>query len=111
MATAKTTRFLGIHCKRQKPTKQHRVAVFEACFGTLYAVNDAGIVKYFDYDWDGAFAYAGIDRHHGEDYRVYKRRRSDGHKSAGRDDVNPRVVHHIGPGKVALYIPKRKRGA
>jgi hypothetical protein len=28
--------------------------------GTVYAVNDAGKVEYFDYNWDAAREYAGV---------------------------------------------------
>lgn len=42
------------------PTKQHRPAIFPGILGTVYAVNDDLQVKYFDYDFDAAYAYAGV---------------------------------------------------
>lgn len=46
--------------KRAKPTKAHRPAVWEAMLGTLYACNPQGEVKYCDYRWEEALAWAQV---------------------------------------------------
>lgn len=45
---------------RKPPTNKHRPAIWECMLGTVYAQNDAGEVKYFDYRWDEARAFAGV---------------------------------------------------
>lgn len=55
---------------KKKPTLKHRHAIWECMLGTVYARNAAGEVKYFDYDWDGARAFAGVDT--GTDLRLAK---------------------------------------
>lgn len=44
--------------RKAKPTKQHRPAVWECMLGTVYAFNGTE-VRYFDYRWDEAVAFAG----------------------------------------------------
>ena len=46
--------------RRMKPTKNHRPAVWENMLGTVYAMNDDRVVKYFDYDYAAAREYAGV---------------------------------------------------
>ena len=55
------TTWLGgkVTARRMKPTRQHRAGVWEMMLGTVHAMNDQGLIKYFDYDWDGALEYAG----------------------------------------------------
>lgn len=55
--------------RKMKPTQRHRAAIWENMLGTVYAANDAGEVKYFDFDWDAARAYAEVDAE-GADPRV-----------------------------------------
>lgn len=55
--------------RKAKPTKQHRPAVWECMLGTVYAANDAGTTRYFDYDWAGALSYAGVEEE-GRDPRL-----------------------------------------
>lgn len=43
-------------------TRKHRILIWECMLGTVNAMNVAGKEKYFDYDWDGARAYAGVDK-------------------------------------------------
>ena len=62
--------FADIKCKNKKPTLKHRPALWENMLGTVYAMNDEGEVKYFDYDWDAAKEFAGI--HWKRDPRVFK---------------------------------------
>jgi hypothetical protein len=42
------------------PTQRHRLAITPGILGTVYARNEAGVERYFDYDWKGAMAYAGV---------------------------------------------------
>lgn len=46
---------------KAKPTLKHRPAIWECMLGTVYAMNDDGDIKYFDYDYDAAMEFAGID--------------------------------------------------
>ena len=48
--------------RKAKPTKRHRPAIWENMLGAVYACNDKGEVRYFDYRWDEARAFAGADR-------------------------------------------------
>jgi hypothetical protein len=57
--------------RRMKPTQKHRPAVWECMLATVYAMNDAGEVRYFDYDWDAAVEWAGV-REDGRDPRTFK---------------------------------------
>jgi len=47
--------------RKMKPTRAHRRAIQEVLLSTVEAWNAEGVRKYFDYDWDGARAYAGLD--------------------------------------------------
>ncbi len=44
-----------------RPTQKHRPAIWENMLGTVYARNDAGEIKYFDYRWDDARVFAGVE--------------------------------------------------
>lgn len=46
--------------RRMRPTLNHRPAVWECLLGTVYAMNDAGEVRYFDFDYDAANEFAGV---------------------------------------------------
>ena len=41
------------------PTKRHRAGIWENMLGTVYAMNAAGQVEYFDYDYAAAVAFVG----------------------------------------------------
>lgn len=43
-----------------RPTKRHRLAIAPGILGTMYAVNEQGEARYFDYDREGAYAFAGV---------------------------------------------------
>ena len=60
MSVAKIGFILGVEVMKQRPSYAHRVAIFECILGTVYAVNEQGEVKYFDYDSSGAHEWAGI---------------------------------------------------
>lgn len=52
-------RIFGLTARRMPPTQKHRPAVWEMMLGTVYAMNDDGETKYFDYKWDDAVAFSG----------------------------------------------------
>lgn len=62
--------------RRMNPTQKHRIAIWENMLGTVYAMNDEGEARYFDYDWDAARDYAGVTPE--RDPRVYRTRSSVG---------------------------------
>jgi hypothetical protein len=84
--------------RRMKPTQKHRIAIFENMLATVYAVNDAGVLKYFDYDWDGARAWAGVDED-GRDPRVFKQSHA---VTVGRG----RETTTVSKGRIVLYIKR-----
>jgi len=45
--------------RKAMPTKRHRAAIWENMLGTVYAMNAAGEVRYFDYDYKAAVAFVG----------------------------------------------------
>ena len=45
--------------RKMAPTKQHRAGIWENMLGTVYAMNPAGDVQYFDYDYAAAVAFCG----------------------------------------------------
>ena len=47
--------------RKAKPTLKHRPAIWENMLGTVYAMNDVGDIRYFDYDYDAAMDFAGLD--------------------------------------------------
>lgn len=77
--------------RKMKPTLKHRPAIWEAILGTVYASN--GIeVRYFDYRWDEARAFAGVDQP-GADPRLARAKRGNGNTlRAGQMAVYVRVA-------------------
>jgi len=59
MTTTPTTNPLTLG-RRMRPTKRHRPAIWECMLGTVYAMNDEGVTRYFDYRWDEATEFAGV---------------------------------------------------
>lgn len=55
-------KFATVVCNVAKPTRQHRLAMWEGILGTVNARNAAGITKYFDYNYKAAIKFAGIDK-------------------------------------------------
>ncbi len=45
--------------RKQRPTQQHRAALWENMLGTVYAQNAAGEIRYFDYDYAAAIQFIG----------------------------------------------------
>lgn len=80
-----------------KPTQKHRPAIWENMLGTVYARNAAGEVRYFDYKWNDARAFAGVDVE-GADPRVWKTR--------DRVSAGPHSEHTISRGKLVLYLKR-----
>lgn len=55
-----TANFIGVPCRKMQPTLKHRPALWECMLGTVYAMNEQGVTRYFDYDWKAAIKWAGI---------------------------------------------------
>jgi len=62
--------------RKAKPTKRHKPVIWEGILGTVYAASPAGEVRYFDYNWDDARAFAEVDTE-GADLRIAKPRQVD----------------------------------
>ena len=60
----------GVNAVNKKPTLNHRPAIWENILATIYAMNDQGEIKYFDYDYDAAIEFAGIKEK--KDVRCFK---------------------------------------
>jgi hypothetical protein len=58
MTTDQSHPFKGAAAK--PPTAKHRPAIWECMLGTVYAMDDHGEVRYFDYRWDDAREFAGV---------------------------------------------------
>ena len=79
----------GLTIKKAKPTQRHRLAIVSGILGTVYAVNAEGVCKYFDYDFRGARAWAGLDQ--ARDIRLARPpRKGERHISKGATEANPR---------------------
>lgn len=92
-----TTTFLNrVPARCMPPTKRHRPAIWENMLGTVFACNPSGQVKFFDYDYDGAVAWAGLTSD--SDPRVAKVPAGVRYVSDGT--VAPRA------GKVALWAKR-----
>jgi hypothetical protein len=50
---------LGSRDKRTA-TRRHEALIWENMLGTVYAQDETGDVRYFDYDWDAAIDFAGV---------------------------------------------------
>ena len=86
--------FAAAHPRKMKPTLKHRPALWENMLGTVWARNDAGETRYFDYDWQAALDFCGAleeDR----DPRMHRHPRG-----AGRTYGDPR------PRQWVLYVRK-----
>lgn len=94
------TTFLKVPCKKAPPTRQHRPAVWECMLGTVYALSPAGECKYFDYDHEGAMAFAGVSPAADNRLHPITRLLSFQYVKSGLTDANPTV------GKRVLWVPK-----
>lgn len=92
MATTKWHNHPFAGARKMKPTQKHRMAIWECMLGTVYARNAEHDVKYFDYDWDAAREWAGVDAE-GTDPRVWS--------NPYRCSVNGQ---HVKKGQKVLYI-------
>lgn len=87
-----TAQYCGVPCKNAKPTKRHRLAIWENILGTVYACNDQGVVKYFDYDYESAKQFSGVSQE--RDPRLYK------------NSVNYQQHNKPRVGQLVMYIRK-----
>lgn len=65
-------KFCGASGALMYPTQKHRPAVWEMILGTVNAMNDQGEIKYFDYNYKEALAFAGVSKK--TDVRIAKTR-------------------------------------
>ncbi|MGW8177296.1 MAG: hypothetical protein ACWGQW_00645 [bacterium] len=73
----------------KKQTLKHRPAIWENMLGTVYARSPRGEIKYFDYNWDDARAFAGIDlTRTDQDLRIAKYQRR--YQWTGSPETQPR---------------------
>lgn len=89
--------FIGVRCSTLKPTRAHRPALWECMLGTVYAMNAAGEARYFDYDYEAAQAFAGVDQP-GADPRVARVPLRLSYVKTGATEANPRV------GRMVLWV-------
>ena len=68
-----------------RPTQKHRLAIWENMLGTVWAANDAGEARYFDYRWDDAVAFSGA-LEDGRDPRTYRTDRAYPWPRPGKGD-------------------------
>jgi len=47
--------------KKSTVTVKHKPLIWENMLGTVYARSPQGLVKYFDYDWTGAYKFAQVN--------------------------------------------------
>jgi len=97
---ARTGTFIGIEAKKAAPTLKHRPAIWENMLGTVYAMDDNGVVKYFDYNHEAAKQHAGIDGK--QDIRLAKKKRRVNYTGS---TIEPR--HN----QLVLWVEKTKQGA
>lgn len=71
MVRVKYVTFVGVKCRRMKPTLKHRPVLWENMWGTVYAMSPTGEVKYFDCDTKAALRFARVSTQ-GADNRVHR---------------------------------------
>ena len=94
--------------RKMKPTLKHRPALWENMLGTVWARNDSGETKYFDYDWEAALRYCGA-LEEGRDPRLARCQRGTYRQGMGLP--RPRqwvlyVVHQVPCYECGAGVPK-----
>lgn len=51
----------GLVVREMRPTLKHRLAIAPGLLGTVYAMNAAGEMRYFDFNYQAARKFAGLD--------------------------------------------------
>lgn len=74
--------------RRIRRTKRHRLAIAPGILGTVYGINDAGEARYFDYDREGAYKFAGVSADADPRLDIARERRS--YVRSGALEANPR---------------------
>ena len=82
---------------KKQPTLKHRLAIVPGILGTVYGVNAEGEARYFDYDREAAYAFAGLTAD-SVDVRYAKPRGRYSYVRSGATDANPR------PGTKCLWV-------
>lgn len=73
--------------QKARPTRRHRLAITNGILGTVYAVSPEGEARYFDYDFQAAYAFAGILP--GSDVRLSVPRERAQYVRSGATEANP----------------------
>jgi hypothetical protein len=81
----------------RKPTSKHRLAIVPGLFGTAYGVNAEGEARFFDYDREAAYAFAGVSSD-SVDVRRAKRPGRFQYVTSGAREANP------GPNDLCLWV-------
>jgi len=72
-----------------KPTKKHRPALVYGMLGTVYGINAQGEARHFNYDWQAAVDFAGIDQD--MDLRFGSPVQLASYVTSGAIEANPRA--------------------
>ena len=92
---------------KKRPTLRHRPAIWECMLGTVYAMNDAGETRYFDYDYEAALEHAGFSPERDPRwYRISRYARWDRLHLHVRWSNGESVTSDPSPGKLVLWITK-----
>ena len=78
------------------PTLKHRPAIWECMLATVYAMNEEGETRYFDYDWEAAIDWAGIANK--QDVRLACKKRNVRYSNG----TDPQM------GKLVLWVERSK---
>lgn len=95
-----TANYIGVECRKMKPTKKHRPAIWENLLGTVMAMNDLGETHYFDYDWDAAIEHAGVNDDTARDPRLFRKKERISYSNGAHTLSDPQM------GKLVLWIKR-----
>lgn len=77
----------GVIGKPMPPTQDHRPVMWENMLGGVNAMNEDREVEYFDYDYEDAAEFGGVDD--GNDVRIGKKKRNVSYSKAGFPSDEP----------------------
>jgi hypothetical protein len=78
------------------PTKNHRPAIWECMLGAVYAMNDFGDVKYFDYRYEDALEWAGMNNANRDlDTRVFRNKKRCTYTNGKMSHAEPSFNQHV----------------
>jgi hypothetical protein len=86
--------------KGVRPTQKHRLAIAPGILGTVYGINEEGEARYFDYDLEGAYDFAGVSG--ARDPRLSTPPSRAMYVRSGATECNPR------PGTKCIWVRKEE---